>query len=114
MAHLQSCLSIIQGHFCQITYTDGCEFKSLLNKSAIRVFQQNEEEKVSVRENQVTKALTSKLLKIIGIDVESLKDFSSKMVLFIRCLSLTEFIRSSKGNDILLGIESIFSDLKKI
>lgn len=46
--------------------------------------------------------------------MESLKDFSSEMVLFIRCLSLTEFIRSSKGNDILLGIESVVSDLKKI
>lgn len=30
--------------FCKITHTDRCEFKPLLNKSAVRVFQQKEEE----------------------------------------------------------------------
>ena len=40
-------------------HTDGCEFKPLLNKSAVPVFQQKEEEKVSKRENHVPESLAS-------------------------------------------------------
>ena len=58
-------------HFCQITRTDGCEFKPLLNKSAVRVFQQKEEEKVSKREPH-HRIPHIQLLEAIGIDVESL------------------------------------------
>ena len=54
------------------------------------------------------------MLKVIGVDVESLKDFNPEPVLFVKCLCLTKFTRNSNGNDIFLGIESIFSDVKKI
>lgn len=57
------------------------------------------------RKKQITNALTSELLKIIGMDVESLKDFNSKVVLlFSKCLSPTNITKNSNGNDIFLGI----------
>lgn len=64
--------------------------------------------KLCKRKNQVTRA---SLLKITSVDTESLNDFSSKLVLFIVC-PWTEFTRNSNGNDIFLGMESIFTDLK--
>lgn len=42
----------VPASFCQISHADRCEFESLLSKSALRVFPQNEEEKVSLRNHE--------------------------------------------------------------
>lgn len=70
--------------------------------------------KKSLKEKEPSHTLTFELLNITGVNMESLKDFNSKLVLFIKCLSLKQFTRHSNGNGIFLAIESIFINLNKI